>query len=61
MTKTVEKICGIDYSLSSPAICICTGDFHIDNCKIYFKTNVKKYSGSFLKGQIEGETHAVYN
>ena len=47
-----KKIIGIDYSLSSPAICVCRGDFKFDNCKIYYLTNVKKYEGDF--GNING-------
>jgi len=54
------KIVGIDYSLSSPAICICTGEFKFENCKIYYLTNVKKYEGDYLKGQLNGRLHLPY-
>lgn len=33
---------GIDYSLSCPAICVCTGEFHVSNCKFYYFTTDKK-------------------
>ena len=36
-------ICGIDYSLSSPAICVHEGDeWHYDNCKFYYFFKSKK-------------------
>ena len=53
-------IVGIDYSLSSPAVCICTGEFKFENCKIYYLTNVKKYEGDYLKGQLNGRLHLPY-
>jgi Holliday junction resolvasome RuvABC endonuclease subunit len=41
-----KKIAGIDYSLTSPAICIYTGDnekfFEFDSCKIYYLSNNKR-------------------
>ncbi|BCU97639.1 MAG: hypothetical protein CM15mV18_0180 [uncultured marine virus] len=52
-----NKTIGIDYSLSSPAICVCRGKFKFENCKIYFLTNVKKYEGKFYNGQIDGRLH----
>ena len=55
-----KKIVGIDYSLSSPAVCICTGDFKFENCKIYYLTTVKKYEGDFYNGQINGRLHLPY-
>ena len=60
MLKTKTKIVGIDYSLSSPAICICKGQFKFKNCKIYYLTNVKKYEGNFYNGQINGRLHLPY-
>ena len=59
MTKKTKTI-GIDYSLSSPAICICRGPFEFKNCKIYYLTNVKKYEGDFYNGQINGRLHLPY-
>ena len=60
MMKTKTKIVGIDYSLSSPAICICKGQFKFKNCKIYYLTNVKKYEGNFYNGQLNGRLHLPY-
>lgn len=39
------KIAGIDYSMTSPAICIhdTTKEFKFDNCEVYFMTQLKKY------------------
>ena len=53
-----KKTIGIDYSLSSPAICVCRGTFKFENCKIYYLTNVKKYEGDF--GNINGRLHLPY-
>ena len=53
-----NKTIGIDYSLSSPAICVCRGKFKFENCKIYYLTNVKKYEGDF--GNINGRLHLPY-
>lgn len=42
MTKP-SIIAGIDYSMTSPAICVHVGDkWSIDNCVFYFKTDKKK-------------------
>ena len=60
MTKTKTKTIGIDYSLSSPAICVCTGQFKFENCKIHYLTSVKKYEGNFYNGQINGRLHLPY-
>lgn len=36
-------VAGIDYSMTSPAICVHSGsDWHIDNCKFYFQTGVAR-------------------
>lgn len=38
-------VCGIDYSMSSPAICVHTGDeWSFSNCKFYGLTAKKKYT-----------------
>ena len=55
-----NKTIGIDYSLTSPAICICRGAFKFDNCKIYYLTNVKKYEGDYYNGKINGRLHLPY-
>ena len=40
---------GIDYSLSSPGICVNTskGEFRYEDCTFYFLTNTKKYNDTF--------------
>ena len=40
---------GIDYSLSSPGVCINTSEeeFKYEDCKFYYLTNTKKYEGTF--------------
>ena len=40
---------GIDYSLSSPGICVNTskGGFKTEDCTFYFLTNTKKYNTTF--------------
>jgi len=47
-------IVGIDYSMSSPAICVCIGEFKIENCKFLYITNKKSAEGSFESGRFEG-------
>ena len=47
-------IVGIDYSMSSPAICVCAGDFKYENCKFLFVTRTKKYAQPY-NSQITGE------
>jgi len=60
ITNSQKTIVGIDYSLTSPAVCICTDEFKFENCKIYYLTNVKKYEGDYLKGQLNGRLHLPY-
>ena len=40
---------GIDYSLSSPGVCVNTseGEFKYEDCTFYFLTNTKKYDATF--------------
>ena len=42
---------GIDYSLSSPGICVNTseGEFKYEDCTFYFLTNTKKYDATFCR------------
>jgi len=54
-----KTIIGIDYSLTSPAICITT-DFVFENSQFFFLTNKKKYIGSMSKN-IFGFEHKEYN
>ena len=51
---------GIDYSLSSPGICVNTSEeeFRYEDCKFYYLTNTKKYEGTF-KEKIAFGTSAV--
>ena len=54
-----KTIIGIDYSLTSPAICITT-DFVFKNSKFYYLTNKKKYIGS-MSANITGFEHKEYD
>ena len=51
---------GIDYSLSSPGVCVNTSEeeFRYEDCKFYFLTNTKKYVGTW-KEKIAFGTSAV--
>ena len=51
---------GIDYSLSSPGVCVNTSEeeFRYEDCKFYYLTNTKKYEGTF-KEKIAFGTSAV--
>ena len=42
---------GIDYSLSSPGVCVNTseGEFDYEDCTFYFLTNTKKYDATFCR------------
>ena len=47
---------GIDYSLSSPGICISTSEeMKFDDCKFFFLTSKKKYEGTWKN--IYGDLH----
>jgi len=54
-----KTIVGIDYSLTSPAICI-TEDFIFENSKFFYLTNKKKYLGKMMNNII-GFEHREYN
>lgn len=54
-----KTIIGIDYSLTSPAICITT-DFVFKNSKFYYLTNKKKYIGK-MSNNIIGFEHKEYD
>ena len=61
---------GIDYSLSSPGVCVNTseGEFRYEDCTFYFLTNTKKYDATFKeniafgKSAVEfvGSPHQLY-
>jgi len=52
-------IVGIEYSMTSPAICVCIGEFKYENCKFIFVTGKKKFAQPFNK-QIEGVILPTY-
>ena len=62
---------GIDYSLSSPGVCVNTSDglanpnawrdrFSYQDCKFYFLTNTKKYVGTFKEKMAFGTSAVEY-
>lgn len=49
------RVVGIDFSLTSPAICIHRGsEWSPENCEFHFLTGNKKISGEFLLGRVHG-------
>jgi len=53
------RFVGIDYSLSSPCVCICKAeDFNFLNCRFYFLTDTKKYNIDI--DNIQGDLHSHY-
>lgn len=53
------RIVGIDYSLSSPCVCICNAEtFSFANCRFYFLTDTKKYNIDI--DNIQGDIHSHY-
>lgn len=56
------RIAGIDYSLTSPAVCVFVGGsiFKYDDCQFFYLTDIKKYAKSFTKN-IHGKMFAEYN
>ena len=53
---------GIDYSLSSPGVCINTSEeeFQYEDCKFYYLTNTKKYQGTFKENIAFGTSAVEY-
>lgn len=53
---------GIDYSLSSPGVCINTSEeeFRYEDCKFYYLTNTKKYQGTFIEKMAFGTSAVEY-
>ena len=53
---------GIDYSLSSPGVCVNTseGEFRYEDCKFYYLTNTKKYEGTFKEKMAFGTSAVEY-
>ena len=63
MTKQsgqTKKIIGIDYSLTSPAICVADESFEFSKCEFYYLTSKKKHLGNVYKN-ITGYEHEEYN
>ena len=58
MNMKAKTIIGIDYSLTSPAVCI-TDDCKFVNSHFYYLTNRKKYIGKMMNN-IEGFEHEEY-
>lgn len=41
-------VCGIDYSMTSPCLCLCDdGDIQFSKCRVEYLTDTKKYAGKF--------------
>jgi len=53
------KIVGIDYSLTSPAVCVMDESFDYDKCQFYFLTSKRKNTGAISKN-IHGIEHKEY-
>lgn len=54
----MKTIAGIDYSTSTPCICIHKGEtFSLDNCKFYFMTPRKTLEGWVVNKKIHGTPH----
>ena len=53
---------GIDYSLSSPGVCVNTSEeeFRYEDCKFYYLTNTKKYVGTFKEKMAFGTSAVEY-
>ena len=53
---------GIDYSLSTPGICVNTSEeeFQYEDCKFYYLTNTKKYEGTFKEKMAFGTSAVEY-
>ena len=53
---------GIDYSLSSPGVCVNTSEeeFRYEDCKFYYLNNTKKYVGTFKEKMAFGKSAVEY-
>ena len=57
----MHSLCGIDYSLTSPALCCHVGkEWKYENCIFYYLSDKKKYCGVFDK-RIYGKSFDDYN
>lgn len=56
----MKTIVGIDYSMSSPSVCVHVGnEWSFNNCKFYFLTNKKKCQ--FSSGRFFGSIHSDFS
>ena len=53
---------GIDYSLSSPGVCVNTseGEFKYEDCSFYYLTHTKKYDSTFKEKIAFGQSTVEY-
>ena len=53
---------GIDYSLSSPGVCVNTseGEFRYEDCNFYYLTSTKKYDSTFKEKIAFGQSTVEY-
>ena len=52
------RLAGVDYSMTSPAICVHIGEqWDITNCKFFYLNKTKKLAKKFLDGMICGKLH----
>lgn len=63
MSTTTGRAIGIDYSLTSPAICVhdLNTPWSFENCHFGFLTKRKALDGSFLQGRIRGKLFRDYS
>jgi Holliday junction resolvasome RuvABC endonuclease subunit len=56
------SVAGIDYSLTSPAVCVFIGGgvFRYEDCKFFYLTDIKKYAKPF-SNNIHGKMFSEYN
>jgi len=56
------NIAGIDYSLTTPSICVApfNKEWRFEDCEFAFLTSKQKLSVSFLHGRIVGKLHYPY-
>tara|TARA_R110002074_G_scaffold382758_1_gene562577 strand:- start:44 stop:619 length:576 start_codon:yes stop_codon:yes gene_type:complete len=59
------RIAGIDYSLTSPAVCVFVGGsiFKYEDCQFFYLTDIKKYAKTFTSHitNIHGKMFSEYN
>lgn len=62
-STNAKRIIGIDYSLTSPALCYhpAKKKFKFKNCRFGFLTSKKTLDGTFLNGQVTGRLVRDYS